>query len=82
MDRHSCLLPFDTDDPEFVRGFECGRVWAMLRIDTDAFDAIAHDANIEMVMRMAEATGRVAAGEELGDGWINVSFAAAEETGG
>lgn len=26
--RHALLLAFDTDAPEFARGFEAGRVWA------------------------------------------------------
>ena len=55
---HSLLLPFDTDDAEFVRGFEAGRIWAVLAQDETADVAVTvHACNSELVMRMAEVPG-------------------------
>lgn len=28
---YALLLPFDTEGPEFARGFEAGRLWALMR---------------------------------------------------
>jgi hypothetical protein len=81
VDGHALLLPFDTDDPEFARGFEAGRVWAVLQLQPDEeVDVELHASNAEMAIRMAEATGRRVRGEESDDGrWITLSFEAAEE---
>lgn len=63
------LLQFDTDYPEFVRGFEAGRIWSLLRmvvkgdVDGEELDGLPfHAANTEMVLRMLEAL-------ELVDDW-------------
>jgi hypothetical protein len=76
VDGHACLLPFDTDSAEFVRGFECGRIWSTLRERPDEnVEELVHASNVEMVMRMAEATGRPVRSEELDCSWISVTFA-------
>jgi hypothetical protein len=76
---HVCLLPFDTDDPQFARGFEAGRIWALLDADPDrAIDELVHGANGEMLLRMSEATGRAVRWEQLGDEWFQVRFDAVE----
>jgi len=79
MDGHSLLLPFDTDDPEFARGFEAGRVWALLQLKRDeSCEVVVHVANAEMAIRMGEATGRRVHGEESDDGhWITLNFESA-----
>jgi hypothetical protein len=75
MDGHACLLPFDTDEPEFARGFEVGRLWAVLRLTPDdQIEEYAHASNAEMMLRLAEATGRQVRSEELGDGWLLMTF--------
>jgi hypothetical protein len=74
MGGYDCLLPFDTDDPAFVRGFEAGRVWARLRATGEPVEEHVHAANAEMVLRMAEATGRDVRSEELGGEWLLVTF--------
>jgi hypothetical protein len=71
---HSCVLPFDTDNSEFVRGFEAGRIWSLLCESGDELELLAHGQNAEMFLRMAEATGRQVRSEELGGEWISVSF--------
>lgn len=66
---HALLLPFDTDAPEFARGFEAGRLWALLNHEEGEVEAILHASNAEMLMRMGEALERVVVGEELDGTW-------------
>lgn len=73
------LLAFDHDDEEFSRGFELGRVWAILRASDDNFDCEMHAANAEMILRIAEATDRQVRTEELGSGWVTAYFSHAGE---
>jgi hypothetical protein len=75
---HTCLLPFDTDDAEFVRGFEAGRVWALLRGVGDEVVETVHANNAEMMLRLGEATGRRVRAVDLDENWIEVSFAEVE----
>lgn len=53
------LLAFDSDDPQFARGFECGRIWTLLT--TEGAEVLGgqpfHATNVEMVLRMVEAAG-------------------------
>lgn len=72
--RHALLLSFDTDDREFARGFEAGRVWATLQESAAPIEVIVHASNTEMVLRMAEALGRTADGEQLDEIWTQVAF--------
>jgi hypothetical protein len=52
------VLPFDTDDEEFVRGFEAGRIWTLMEENPEKLTTlIFHAVNAEMVMRMLEARG-------------------------
>jgi hypothetical protein len=72
---HTCLLPFDTDDPEFARGFEVGRIWNALRAaPEETITEFAHASNVEMVMRLAEATDRKVAAVELDGEWLEATF--------
>lgn len=72
---HSCLLRFDNDDAEFARGFEVGRLWALLRATDGEIVETVHAANAEMILRLAEATNRRVRAVELDNHWIEVSFA-------
>lgn len=54
---YGLVLAFDTDDPEFCRGVEIGRLWEALK-DERAFGMTIRASNVEMVMRMAESTRR------------------------
>ena len=67
------ICAFDTDDPEFVRRFEVGVMWQRLQTD-DSCEMTVHASNAEMVMRVAEATGRTFTAEHLDEDWIVVSF--------
>lgn len=68
------LVAFDTDTAEFSRGFEAGRVWALLRSTREPVEAIVHAWNAEMMLRMAEATDRPVNSADLNDDWISVHF--------
>jgi hypothetical protein len=73
------ILPFDSDSPEFTRGFEIGRLWAKLREHpNEPIEEWLHASNAEMVLRVAEATGRTVMSKETGDNWLKVSFEPAE----
>ncbi|HXS47028.1 MAG TPA: hypothetical protein VN756_06155 [Solirubrobacterales bacterium] len=72
---HSCLLRFDTDSDDFGRGFEAGRLWALLRATDDEVVETVHAANAEMILRLAEATNRRVQATELDDHWIEATFA-------
>lgn len=79
MSEYTLVLPFDTDSPEFVRGVEVGRIWEHMKHEDEAFEVTIHTNNSEMVMRMAEASGRVVASEEIDDLWMTVKFGEAED---
>lgn len=70
---HGLLLPFDTDDEQFVRGFEAGRLWEMLKRG-EPFDQAFHASNAEMVLRMAEATEMPHRAEQVGGEWMHGFF--------
>jgi|GraSoiStandDraft_4_1057263.scaffolds.fasta_scaffold1129181_2 hypothetical protein len=81
MSGYTLVLPFDTDDPEFVRGFEVGRLWERMKLTPEPFEETVHSTNAEMVMRMAEAQKRLVSGTELDDMWMTVSFGEAPDAG-
>ncbi len=72
------VLAFDIDSADFVRGFEVGNLWALLNERPhDEVEEYVHASNTEMVLRLAEATGRRAISEELGAEWLLVRFSVA-----
>lgn len=82
------VLAFDSDEGEYVRGFEGGCLWRDLeRLIDDGADFaeqepwLLHAANAEMVLRMAEALGLTARSTELDDDWISVTFECAPAPG-
>jgi hypothetical protein len=76
MSEYGLLLAFDSDDPEFIRGFECGRIWSEIRSCEDIAlgPYTMHASNAEMAIRIAEACGRIARSEEIDDTRIEVVF--------
>lgn len=79
MSAYSLLLAFDRDDPAFIDGFELGRLWERAKNDEVEFVESIHGRNAEMVLRIAEATGRRVRSQEIGSGWIDVTFAPSGE---
>ena len=68
------VLPFDTDDPAFALGVEVGVTWATLQQEEDAAEFMVHTANVEMMLRIAEALGRRCIGHEHDETWTTVNF--------
>jgi hypothetical protein len=69
------LLAFDTADAQFARGFEVGRLWTMLRADpNDELSEYVHASNAEMLLRLAEATGRKVRSQDIDDTWLLATF--------
>jgi hypothetical protein len=66
-------LRFDTDDPEFARGFEIGILWERLNSFGSCRMAV-QATNAEMVMRVAKAAGCNFFGQELDDDKISVEL--------
>lgn len=75
---YELLLPFDTDNPEFIRGVEIGRLWETLKNTPEEFEQTVHLSNAEMVIRIAEAQRRTVQSRELDDTWMRVTFGEAE----
>lgn len=65
------ILPFDTDDNEFVRGFEAGEVWANAE---PGYRKTVRIKNAEMIMQIAVAKGLAVRTKEVDDFWMNVYF--------
>jgi hypothetical protein len=70
----SLVLEFDTTGSDFVRGVEIGRLWEALKSDQEVEEQVLHASNAEMILRVAEATGRSVVGEPLDDCWVAVNF--------
>lgn len=73
---HVLALAFDTDDPQFARGVEIGRLWERLRVEVEPVVEMVHVANAEMILRMAEALQRPVVSDEHDVVWMTVSFSA------
>lgn len=69
---YGLALAFDSDDPEFARGVEVGRLWEQLK-DPEPLEQTIHAGNVEMAVRMAEATGRRMVVEDSPDPcWVHL----------
>lgn len=73
---YQLVLAFDSDDPEFTRGFEAGRVYEALKPHTASqHEFQVHDTNLMMMERIAQATGyAMAVVNEPCEGWAVVRF--------
>lgn len=74
-DSYGLALAFDSDDPEFARGFEAGRLWGLLHAlpDEERTETV-HASNAEMCMRMAAATGRPFSATDLDETYVEISL--------
>lgn len=78
------LFPkFDTADPAFAYGFECGMIWGELRecqhgdVTCAGHSHTLHVVNAEMIMRMGEATEHAVCGQSVEgheNEWLEVEF--------
>ena len=70
-------LAFDTDEPEFARGFEAGLLWGKLQ-ELDSYSSatvMIHATNAEMAMRMAQECGMKFTAEDVDETFVVVRFA-------
>lgn len=74
----SLYLQFDSDDPEFTRGWEGGKLFERMHWDPEPIDQTIHNTNTEMVMRMCEKLGREFRATELDDTWTEVHIGPGE----
>jgi hypothetical protein len=70
---HFLTLAFDTSGSDFVRGVEVGRLWEQLKSDEPVTGQM-HTSNAEMLLRIADSTGRELTTETLDDTWLQVHF--------
>jgi len=71
------LVKFDTDNPEFVRGFECGQVWAELRAmpgPSGDYRRLVRVSNEIMLRRIAGACGFAAEFTDSDIGWTDMAL--------
>ena len=77
-DHYELSLEFDTDDPEFARGFEAGLTYEGLQMafftGAARFSRPIHASNAEMAMRIAERFGAEFSAEVLDDNFVQVTF--------
>lgn len=73
-DTYGLILAFDSDDPEFTRGFELGQLWERLERDNYLHQPLVHAANAEMFIRMAEAKGLPFSAEPVDDEWMSITI--------
>jgi len=69
---YGLILKFDSDDPEFARGFEAGRLWERMKNDRSDWSEVIHATNAEMAMRMCESEGRSFRADDLDDEFVEV----------
>jgi hypothetical protein len=67
------MLPFDTDDPEFTRGFQAGIVLALSEPEPTT-ELLVYATNAEMLARMMERGCKFSV-REISDEWLSVEFA-------
>lgn len=72
------VLAFDSEEPEFSRGFECGVIWGRMLSDAGAFAHTIHAVNAEMAIRMAEARHRDFSARDYpgNHGWVTMHYGA------
>jgi len=73
------VIWFDSDHPEFGRGFEAGKIWGQMRDQKPEFMETVSVWNTEMVMRLAEAGNYRFVAEPLNDYYHVVAFQRKEQ---
>jgi hypothetical protein len=70
------VLEFDSDDPEFTRGFEAGWLWNNIEdmAKGEEWCQMVHASNTEMVMRMCVVQDVGFTAGEINDDWMHVCF--------
>lgn len=74
MARWECQIEFDSDDPEFARGWEAGKVHGALGSKPTMYECLVHEGNREMMNRIAAGHGYRLAFVREGRGWAKATF--------
>ena len=70
-----CLVAFPDESASFVYGFEAGMIWEYLQRGETVLESVVHEANREVLQRMALASGYVADwAESFDEEWVQVCF--------
>lgn len=69
---HELYLAFDSDSPDFVRGWEGGKLFEEMHWQPGEIIQTIHADNAEMVMRMCEKLSRDFRATEVDGTWIEV----------
>lgn len=75
MGETDLVVEFDRDDPEFSLGVEIGMLWQRLTLEPLPVVALIRSGNAEMALRLAEAVSATVRAEELGDDWLELTYA-------
>ncbi len=71
--RFALRLELDSDDPEFVRGCEVGRLQARVSLlPNETLREMVRQSNSEMLRRIAGGAGRSYTTERVDDEWVAV----------
>lgn len=75
-------VPFDSPDPEFIRGFTCGMIWQLIELDEPLFEISVRSDCLVMCTIMADSREYVLEMEESGEpvtglkdtDWLHLCF--------
>jgi hypothetical protein len=80
---YGLVLAFDSDEPEFTRGFALGMIWERLGSHPEGVSETVRAESAEMLIRIAEAKGLPFTAEPAGDSgewlWVTIGTPAEAE---
>jgi hypothetical protein len=80
---YGLVLAFDTDEPQFTRGFALGVVWERLTHHPEGVAETVRAESAEMILRIAEAKGLPFSAEPAGGSgewlWVTIGTPATDE---
>lgn len=71
---YQLALKFPDASENFSHGFACGIIWQKLKSDESEFSETILEANREFIETMCCVTGWTEDIENIGDGWLYVTF--------
>lgn len=72
---------FGYNEPGFAAGFECGRLWLILGLREPPIVEFAHNISAHHIKTLTEAYSCDCAVEDLGEGWVELTFSARNPDG-
>jgi hypothetical protein len=79
---YSLVLAFPDQSPNFVHGFDCGRIWQQMSDGKLIIEATMVSEVRATVEAMAMAKGWTEDIKDIGDGWISVRLENPDREGG